>query len=359
MTDIPVRNLWLLQLFASDLYRTSGRRLSGIEKLPVDVAQLVSRMLADAVSERIRTGLTVGFQRTREDLNRVRGKIDVAGTTRDRLQERGRVRCSFDRIHPDTVANRLVRTSLEHASRLPDTDTRCRNLAGQMGAAGVGVVSPPFPDLRSLYRQRQLFRDREMLMAARLLLDLSIPDPATPDFVTVSPDDEDRYLRWLFEKAVWGFYRKNLIDWDVEHGTRLSWPLDPGTASDGFPAILPGMQTDVVLRNTSGRVIVIDTKFTSLLKPNRFGAEKLRSGYLYQIYTYLLSQQDNPDYGPATEGLMLHPIIDGHVDEEARILGHRIRFATVDLCASYETIVEDLLRATSDPRSTTLRTPAP
>lgn len=58
MTLVPVRNLWLLQLFASDLYRTAGTQLSGIESLPENVAQLVSRMLADAVSDRLRTGLT-------------------------------------------------------------------------------------------------------------------------------------------------------------------------------------------------------------------------------------------------------------------------------------------------------------
>ena len=103
MTRIPVRNLWLLQLFASDLYRTAGTQLSGIESLPEDVAQLVSRMLADAVSDRLRTGLTVGFHRRTDDLGRVRGKIDILGTERHRLLERGKVRCTFDETYSSAL----------------------------------------------------------------------------------------------------------------------------------------------------------------------------------------------------------------------------------------------------------------
>lgn len=344
MTEIPVRNLWLLQLFASDLYQSTGREFSGIEKLPVDVAQLISRILADAVSERMHTGLTVGFQRTTADLTRVRGKIDIAGTVRDRLLDRGRVRCTFDRVHPDTLPNRLVRTALERATRLPETDARCRNLASQLSGAGVGLVSAPFPDLRDLYRQRHLFRDREMLMAARLLLELALPDPGVSDYVSVSPEDEERYLRKLFEKAVFGFYRRNLNDnWKATHGTRLKWPVE--ISSTGFESILPGMQTDIILRNDSGRIIIIDTKFTSVTATNQYGTERLKSGYLYQMYAYLLSQHDNPHFGPHSEGLMLHPVVDGHTDEEAQIQGHRFRFATVDLRGTYDTIVPDLLEA--------------
>ena len=54
------------------------------------------------------------------------------------------------------------------------------------------------------------------------------------------------------------------------------------------------METDIELfHNDTGRKIVIDTKFTSLLKPTQF-RDALRSGYLYQIYAYLRSQVDLP-----------------------------------------------------------------
>ncbi|HLR47554.1 MAG TPA: 5-methylcytosine-specific restriction system specificity protein McrC [Corynebacterium sp.] len=348
MTQIPVRNLWLLQLFASDLYRTVGTQLSGIESIPENVAQLVSRMLADAVSDRLRTGLTVGFRRRTDDLGRVRGKIDILGTERHQLLERGKVRCTFDETYPDTPPNRLVRAALERASRLPGTDRRCRHLAGQLATLGVRNDDSALSEMRHFYGQRHLASDRQMLMAARLLLELALPDPGSDELVASNPDKSDHYLRYLFEKATYGFYLNALSPsgWRVRHGARLEWPVV--LPSEGMRAILPGMQTDIVLRDETrkpGRVIIIDTKFTSVSMANQYGSQKLRSGYLYQIYAYLLSQHDNPDYGAHSEGLMLHPVVDGHLDEEASIQGHRIRFATVDLRGTYASIVKDFLEA--------------
>lgn len=348
MTLVPVRNLWLLQLFASDLYRTAGTQLSGIESLPENVAQLVSRMLADAVSDRLRTGLTVGFHRRTDDLGRVRGKIDILGTERHRLLERGKVRCTFDETYPDTAPNRLVRAALERATRIPGTDGRCPHLAGQLAALGVRNDDSALSEMRHFYGQRHLAPDRQMLMAARLLLELALPDPGLDEFVALSSDKSDHYLRNLFEKATYGFYHTTLPRsvWDIRHGSRLKWPVD--RLSEGMGAILPGMQTDIVLREKTrgpGRVIIIDTKFTFISKTNQYGAEKLRSKYLYQIYAYLLSQHKNPDYGPHSEGLMLHPVVNRYLDEEASIQGHRIRFATVDLRGTYASIVNEFMRA--------------
>lgn len=72
----------------------------------------------------------------------------------------------------------------------------------------------------------------------------------------------------------------------------------------------------------------------------------LASGYVYQIYSYLRSQ-DSPDVEPKTEGLMLHPSVGEQVDEEVVIQGHRIRFATVDLTAPPGAFAEGFLAAVS------------
>ena len=45
--QIPVRNIWLLQLYASSLYRSAGASLVEGEENPEDLPQLVARILAD------------------------------------------------------------------------------------------------------------------------------------------------------------------------------------------------------------------------------------------------------------------------------------------------------------------------
>lgn len=354
---IPVRNLWLLQLFASHLYRHSGDEFAGAERLPEDIPELVAGMLAEEVMTRLHSGLSVGFVRTSEDVRRVRGRIDLLGTTRHRLLERGKVRCQFDDIVTDTPGNRLVRAGLQRADALLPDNPLFRSLVLQLQAAG--VTGPlPNPDVaRSLRRQRLLAQDLRMLTLAELLLSLSIPDQSDDEFAMVSPDDSDGYLRKLFEHAAYGFYEHSLgrRGWQVDHGKRLNWDAQNGT--ERIHEIFPGMQTDVILRapapGATGvrRKIVIDTKFNRVVVAGFHREETLRSGYVFQIYAYLMSQHGKDEEHRRAEGLLLHPVVDGHVDEEITIQGHRIRFATVDLRESAMTIAKQLSDAVSERNS--------
>ncbi|MET9317233.1 5-methylcytosine-specific restriction endonuclease system specificity protein McrC [Kribbella sp. NPDC003505] len=350
---IPIRNLWLLQLYASQLYRSAGASLVAAEENPEDLPDLVARILAEQVTTRLHTGLSVGFQHITRSTHRVRGRINLLTTERHQLLRRGQVNCTFDEIVTDTPANRLAKAALERAAVLIPHDSRYRSLALQLEAAGVRGPCPPISSAAAMQRQRLLARDRLMIAAAELLLTLAIPATESGDrMLPLSPSDE-QYLRKLFEHAVYGFYRHRLTStgWTVAHGQRLNWNIT--AASPGMAAILPGMQLDVVLAhpNPSGagpRRIVIDTKFTSITKPNQYETEKLSSGYVYQIYAYLMSQ-DSQESGPKSEGLMLHPSLGTPIDEEVVIQGHRIRFATVNLMADGRMLANELLTAITPP----------
>jgi 5-methylcytosine-specific restriction enzyme subunit McrC len=82
----------------------------------------------------------------------------------------------------------------------------------------------------------------------------------------------------------------------------------------------------------AGRRIVIDTKFTSVVTRGWYREETLRSGYVYQIYAYLRSQEGNGDPLSANAiGLLLHPSVGDMVNESVVIQGHEIRFVTVEV----------------------------
>ncbi|MFE6254549.1 5-methylcytosine-specific restriction endonuclease system specificity protein McrC [Agromyces sp. NPDC057865] len=351
MVLIPIRNVWLLQLFASQLYRRAGSRLSSAEDNPEDLPQLVAEILAEEVSRRIHTGLTVGFLDTTRPVTRVRGRINVLPTERRQLLQRGKVSCTFDEIVSDVPVNRLARAALERATRIIPGEPRYRSLALQLAAAGVLGPCPPLSTVSSMRRQRLLIRDQLMIAAAELLLTLAIPTTEAGTKPLPLPSLEDIYLRKLFEHATWGFYRHRLepAGWRVSHGQYLNWQTS--NASPGIKALLPRMQIDIALEAPTSaehpsRRIVIDTKFTSITKAGHFGQQTLKSGYVYQIYAYLMSQSD-PDQSHRPEGLMLHPSVGEHVDEEVEIQGHRIRFATVDLAAQPHAIAEGFLSAIS------------
>ena len=346
---IPIRNVWLLQLYASSLYRAVGQQMVAAEGNPEDLPALVAGMLADAVTQRLHTGLSVGFRQTARPVTRVRGRINVLPTARHQLLSRGQVHCTFDEVVTDTPANRLARAALWRAAVLVPREPRLRSLALQLEAAGVRGPCPPPSHVPALHRERLLVRDRQMIAAADLLLNLALPTIDDGGKLLPAPDMDEHYLRNLFERACVGFYRLRLKPhgWKVTHGSRLKW--DTSFMSSGMEAVLPGMKLDIELvqpdpAGPGRRRIVIDTKFTSITTTNQFGDPKLKSGHLYQIYAYLMSQEAS-ETDPKSEGLMLHPVVGEPVDEEVVIQGHRIRSTTVDLAADSTTMADQLLEA--------------
>ena len=259
---IPVRNIWLLMLYASDLLQTSGRALVDAERNPEEIADLVARLLADAVEERHRKQLSLGYQARSADLSRVRGRIDLLRTERRQLLARGAVACRFVELSVDTPRNRFVRGALETVARLvsqPELRHRCRRLAADMKALGVSGAVPSRSELGADRIGRHDAADRVMLAAAKLAMDLVLPTEVAGPRPLPMPDREEQWARRLFERAVGGFYRTVLQPelWYVRTGRSLQWPID--WCTEGARDILPGMKTDIVLdKLAAGRRIVIE-----------------------------------------------------------------------------------------------------
>ena len=352
---IPVRNLWLLMLYASDLFRVHGRGEVALEDDPDELPDLVGEILAHAVEQRQRRQLSLGYRSRNDVLHRVRGRIDVLATETRHLLARGRVACRFDELTIDTPRNRFVRAALGRIAQLVrrrNVAHRCRKLASGLKTMGVGGHPPTSAEVKVERFGRHDADDRFMVAAARLAFDLALPTEAAGASALPRPDRDEQWVRGLFERAVRGFYGVvlNGEGWRVEPGgTRLDWPIERSTPDIG--RILPAMRTDIVLEHCpSGRRIVIDTKFNAILTSGWYREETLRSGHLYQIYAYLRSQAGQGDsMADRAEGVLLHPSVGRSVDETAVIQGHAIRFATVDLAAPSATIRRQLLEVVEPP----------
>ena len=346
---IPVRNLWLLLLYASELFRLRGQSFVNQESNPDDLPDLVAEILSHAVKERQCRQLSLGYRRREAALSRVRGRIAVLATERRQLLARGLVACRFDDLTVDTPRNRFVRAALETISRLVrrrELAHRCRKLASDMKTMGVSGYPPTRHQMKFDRFGWHDKGDRYMLAAAKLAFDLALPAEVAGGNVLSLPDRDEQWVRRLFERAVGGFYRVVLPAerWRVSTSGAFDWQIEMRTPL--IDQILPRMRTDIVLdHQPSGRRIVIDTKFTSILKSGWYRDETLSNAHLYQIYTYLQSQVGQGDSSAdRAEGLLLHPSVGESVDEAAVIQGHRIRFATVDLAAPTSTIRAQLLR---------------
>ena len=362
---IPVRNIWLLMLYASRFYQElPSRRRYDAEENPDDIPDLVAEILTRAVERRIRRNLTLEFHRSRADLTRVRGRIDVLRTERLSLLRQGRIACCFEELTTDTPRNRVVKAALNKLRGSVSEEPlrrRCRRLAAALDRAGVGDETSASIRSRSLRGALAAgsinAEDRQMLAAAELALRLSLPTEDPGRAHLPAPDRDEVWARDLFEAAVGGFYDTVLRPrgWSVNTGKRIRWPIEEQAKTSRIDDIMPQMQTDIILESPPAdehdhrHRIVIDTKFTSILKPGHRRARSLKSGHIYQMYAYLRSQESDSDPGSLhSSGLLLHPSVGEDIDESAVIQGHTMRFATVDLAADSTAIRARLIALADD-----------
>lgn len=353
---IPVRNIWLLYAFAADLGDFYGEHRGESERAPTFL-DLIARLLNLAVERRLRTSLNRAYQSRRAVLSRVRGRIAVLPTLCEGRLEKGEVVCTFEDFTLDTPRNRFVRAALERVAHLvvdPNTAHASRSLAHRMASLGVGVHQGNFHSVAYDRLGRNDRVDRLMISLSRFVFDVLIPSEEVGALDGVRPDKQETLVRKLFERAVGNFYASELSrsdGWLVRQSKRLLWPVEQ--ASLGLFSVLPSMEADIVIDNVRSTTrLVIDTKFTRIFAKSPHRDRILKSGYLYQIYAYVRSQEAANDPASLTAtGLLLHPSVDGEVDEHASIQGHRFRFATVDLTRSSDEVLgrlRGLVRAQSD-----------
>lgn len=347
--SIPVRNIWWLMLYASDLGKCSVPAKLAAEDLPEEIPDLVAEILARVVEQRQRRQLSTAFRQKEAVLSRVRGRIDHLTTSRRQLLAKGQVACLFEELSIDSPRNRYVRAALDCVSRLvskPSLAHRCRGLAHGLRNQGVVGVAPSRSQICAERFGRHDQDDQQMLVAARLAMDLTLPTEEAGPNALLDPIRCEHWLRALFEKAIGGFYRLTLDpnQWLVSTGKSMSWQKEEATA--GIDQVFPSMRTDIILdRRDAHHRLVIDTKYTNVFRKGRYRDQSLKTGYIYQLYAYLRSQEGRGDpWADQADGLLLHPAIDNHVDESVKIQGHRMRFATVDLAASHQEISGQLLK---------------
>lgn len=350
---IPIRNLWLLLMYASDLGEF-GRRFDGLADEAADLPELLARLLAWVVERRLRQNLSRAYQPRTAVLHRVRGRIDWLRTEAGQHLNRGEVVCRFEDLTSDTPRNRLVRAALESmAAQVESREVhrRCRTLARQLEEQGVSAGRPSRAELARDQIARHDAEDRLMVRVAELALDLVLPSETAGDDRSTRLERDEELLRRIFERAVAGFYWHELHGrdgWTVRPQRQLNW--DVADQSEGLAAWLPVMKADVVLHQAGApaRRIVVETKFTDALTTNLQGSDRFKNGHLYQLYAYLQTQTGKGEASAdAAEGILLYPVVNQHIDEWALIQGHRIRLATVDLAGSSEDIRKRLMALTS------------
>ena len=345
---IPVRNVWYLLLYAWDMAAWKDHWKGDVEASP-HLLGLLARILAASTEQLLRRQVRQAYEPHQETIRGIRGRIDFASSLKKRTFEKGAAHCAFHQLTIDTLKNRIIRSTLNRLSKdtriISNGNTMEKELLHRLRTIDHALESVSLKRVESSdFSRLQLTRNDQdyhlPLTICHLIHRMEMPTEDTGDHALNALLHDEITFHQLFELFVFNFYRLRLEKGcTVAYQESLKWHDELGCL------FVPGMNTDITLRwATLERHLVIDTKYSqTTLAATPFGGLKFKSENLYQIYTYLRTQEHRSPGHRNAEGMLLYPTTSHDLREAMQVQGHKISVATVNLAAPWELIEKRLL----------------
>ena len=337
---IPIQNLFYLLLYAWDALDEAG--ILAITAEPeTQLLDLLAAVLNRGIDCLLRRGLDRNYLSQRDAIPGIRGKLDLTGTIKPNLLSRAQAVCEFDEFSHDVLHNRILKATLRRLLKTRRLDSRLRHpiRATYHRLHEVADIPLTLRAFRAVHLHRNNRIYRFLIDVCLLLYHCLMPDEATGELRFRSFVRDERRMRGLFERFVRNFLRREQAYFHVATES-LCWEQTTGSLTD--LAYLPSMRTDVTLRRP-GQTLVIDAKFYREPLQQHHDRWTVRSGHLYQLFTYLRNLAARGQAAAEIDGLLLYPQASRVLDLTYHIHGHCIRVRTIDLKQPWTQIHNDLL----------------
>ena len=339
MPRIPVQNLYYLLCYAWNHLKQG--EIVDVSKVPsTELVDLFAVVLCQGVEHLARRGLEQGYIGHEEDLAGVRGRIDVLRSGRRFLLAHGRAACSFDELSPDTLPNRILKSTLRLLSQVPDLHGDLKKHVKLLRQSLPGITEIPVTG--HIFRLVQLHSNnrfyRFLMSVCKLIQESALIDPVSGIYQFRDFIRDERAMARVFEDFLFNFIRLEIPAWDVKREL-IDWKAV--SVTDPSLIFLPKMRTDISLSRGAERKI-IDAKYYHRTMTEYWGAEKVHSGNLYQLMSYLTNSMGNE--GENLTGMLIYPQVDKAVNEVYQIQGFDVAVCTINLDQPWQGVRSDLTR---------------
>lgn len=346
--SIFIKNIYYMLSYAFTPLKQSV--YDDIQKESFDnIHNLFGAILSKGIGMQLKQGLYRTYINRVEPLSVVRGKIDMPGTIRNKLEHRMCVTCDYDELSENNLLNQILKSTVLLLLRQKDVDERYKaELKKEMlyfsAVDEIELSGIRWSDIRF---QRNNRTYQLLLGICQLLIEGSLMTTEKGEYHLAHFVDEKRISR-LYEKFILEYYAQEFGERIKEFSSRaaqIPWQLD-----DGYDALLPVMQTDITL--TYGHQILnIDAKYYRRTIQTNYGVQTLHSGNLYQIFTYVKNKEAQlSGTGYKVSGMLLYAKTDEELvpDNIYQMSGNQISVKTLDLNHEFSEIEGQLKQIVKD-----------
>ena len=333
---IPIQNVYYMLAYAFQILQEQGYKNIATEEFD-NTAELCAAILEKGISNQLKRGLGKTYLPQTEALSTLRGRIDINESIKTQSLLKKKLVCSYDEFSVNSYMNQIIKSTVELLLKSDISKTRKKSLR---------KLLIYFKDIESINlhsinwnirynRNNQTYRmliSICYLVVNGLLQTNSIGNVKLMDFI-----DEQRMSR-LYERFILEYYKKEFPKLTTA-ASQISWQLD-----DGFNAMLPIMQTDIMLCYKE-KVLIIDAKYYSQTTQMHYNVHTQHSHNLYQIFTYVKNKTlEFPDTTHEVAGMLLYAKTDSLIlpDNEYRMSGNKIIIKSLDLDCCFSDISKQL-----------------
>lgn len=324
--------------YAFSVLKEQGYRHMAAEDFE-NTAELCAAILARGFETQVKRGLKRDYIERTDKLPTVHGKIDISHSLKSQAYIRKQMVCTYDEFSIDTPAHRIIKATFELLLRVDIPKARKKEIRSLM---------PYLSEVRSIdlrdvnwdlrfSRNNQTYR---MLVNVCYLVAKGLLQTQSDGSLKMADFLDERRMHALYEKFILEYYRKKHPELKAS-ASQIPWALD----NDGIE-MLPIMKSDITLSHGE-KTLIIDAKYYEHSLQNYYGIQKLHSGNLYQIFTYVKNKDaelEAEGIPHEVSGMLLYAKTDEETQPEGEFAmsGNKISVVTLDLNQDFSSIASAL-----------------
>lgn len=340
MTNIKIKNIYYMLSYAFRVLQQNNYKMIESEEFE-KIEDLFAEILYKGVAQQLKQGLYREYITFNEDLLVMRGKLNLSGTIRNKVNNRLRLSCDYDELSENNVFNQILKTTMFKLIHLNSVDpVRKHNLKKDI----IFFNNVDMIELNCVRWNRLKFqknnRSYEMLMnICYFVYKGLLQTKETGKYKML--DFSDEHMEKLYEHFILEYYRQEHKELKVS-SPKIDWNISKDT-EESIIRFLPKMQSDIMLEKRNGnKTLIIDAKYYSKTLQTHFNKDTFHSNNLYQIYTYV-KNYDSKRTGNVN-GLLLYAKSDVDIPSgyDYSMDGNIISIRTLDLNADFRVIKKQL-----------------
>lgn len=333
--QIPIENIYYLLCYAWNKLDEKDRVSIDIDD-KTELLDLFAKILINAGKMLLKRGIDKNYVDHTTDLAGIKGKLEISQTLKSNLLSKQRTICTFDEFTANILSNQILVTTIYRLIRTKGLDKQLkidlRNLLRMF--AEVDQI-----ELKSsLFKQVKINRNNYfygfIINVCQIIYENTLPSEEKGIFKFSDFTRDENKMNQLFESFVRNFYRIEQSKFNSVRKEGIKWQF---TATENDNQYLPQMITDITLENEFEKII-IDAKYYRETMTLNYDKEKIKSANLYQLFSYLLNQQDNDSKTLHASGILLYPTIEKEYDLQFKYGNHNIHIRTLNLNTNWKNI---------------------